>query len=82
MGPRPFGRGNALRVLHSTSDMGLQWGRDLSVAEMRSSIFRNQSGRFPLQWGRDLSVAEMMGSVFSCMLSFRFNGAATFRSRK
>ena len=39
----------------------LQWGRDLSVAEMQDGpIVRVAAdGDIELQWGRDLSVAEM-----------------------
>ena len=43
---------------------GLQWGRDLSVAEGCWSI--SDSRRLPmLQWGRDLSVAEGHGRALS-----------------
>ena len=37
---------------------GLQWGRDLSVAEGRTVSSTSSRQRHGLQWGRDLSVAE------------------------
>ncbi len=59
MGPRPFGRGDeGADGEHDGADGGLQWGRDLSVAEIqRISPDENRLGM--LQWGRDLSVAEI-----------------------
>ena len=82
MGPRPFSRGNPHtandgRPLHSW----LQWGRDLSVAETSAG----QNSPWPdrsLQWGRDLSVAETRHAARQFMPKIRFNGAATFQSRK
>ena len=60
----------------------LQWGRDLSVAEgERSWPSYHVASR--LQWGRDLSVAEGLRlNAGELELVGRFNGAATFRSRK
>ena len=60
----------------------LQWGRDLSVAEggrqHHADIQFTQ-----LQWGRDLSVAEGAIAMYDAGVDpRRFNGAATFRSRK
>src|SRR5579884_3603679 len=59
MGPRPIGRGNS----PSESDTHapappLQWGRDRSVAEIRSFLVKRRCWAFLLQWGRDRSVAE------------------------
>ena len=59
MGPRPFGRGNAETWNAYALAYRLQWGRDLSVAEM-SSAFSKASWKISLQWGRDLSVAEIL----------------------
>ncbi len=58
MGPRSFDRGNAGMSILVTSDIALQWGRDLSIAEMYSprSIWAICCS---LQWGRDLSIAEI-----------------------
>ncbi len=40
----------------------LQWGRDLSIAELWSAI--GMAGRgILLQWGRDLSIAELMATM-------------------
>ena len=131
MGPRPFGRGRPGAGCGRRPGAGLQWGRDLSVAEggperaRHRSINQLQWGRdlsvaeggarplmklptFQLQWGRDLSVAEggsrgprdtrgrnraSMGprpfgrgrrltAISRRLPGSRFNGAATFRSRK
>ena len=60
----------------------LQWGRDLSVAEGVGAV-QDLGIEVLLQWGRDLSVAE--GPAFMTrrrLIGRRFNGAATFRSRK
>ena len=59
----------------------LQWGRDFLVAEMLTQ------GLFHcvysvLQWGRDFSVAEITVTWKKWPRSLRFNGAATFQSRK
>ena len=106
MGPRPFGRGRESIESVRASNMMLQWGRDLSVAE--GFLFFNFFNlKYMLQWGRDLSVAEgrrRRGMVFCARPASmgprpfgrgrwvraarrrkhkgRFNGAATFRSRK
>ena len=57
MGPRPFGRGRSIRRSGGGRGRGLQWGRDLSVAEGGAG---NAARGYlaVLQWGRDLSVAE------------------------
>ena len=59
MGPRPFSRGNQARGggVPSIQD-GLQWGRDLSVAETDLTLTVTDTFSLTLQWGRDLSVAE------------------------
>jgi hypothetical protein len=38
--------------------MQLQWGRDLSIAEMKGSAPSDRAVLL-LQWGRDLSIAEI-----------------------
>ena len=70
-----------LAPAYTNLPMQLQWGRDLSAAEGRSSARACAHWR-RLQWGRDLSAAEGRwwdppGSSGGC-----FNGAATFRPRK
>src|SRR5579883_2667790 len=45
----------------------LQWGRDLSIAEI-SVHSAETAGPFPLQWGRDLSIAEI---AHRCLLISR-----------
>src|SRR5436853_435844 len=54
MGPRPIGRGIPADGggVHVSYVMGLQWGRDRSVAESRVGCGRRRWGR-RLQWGRD-----------------------------
>ena len=81
-GPRPFGRGRPSvmgRIL--LVQFALQWGRDLSVAE-GTACTAGSFGRGLLQWGRDLSVAEGDRARGGPPAGARFNGAATFRSRK
>ena len=57
MGPRPFGRGRCDKAFERGYNWGLQWGRDLSVAE--GFVDGIKDAEIPqLQWGRDLSVAE------------------------
>ena len=63
------------------AEMRLQWGRDLSVAETRSQATRVVAAAM-LQWGRDLSVAETGRRPDVHGVISRFNGAATFQSRK
>ena len=60
----------------------LQWGRDLSVAEGARVPAAARALDLRLQWGRDLSVAEGPPLGPRPRPRRRFNGAATFRSRK
>ena len=46
MGPRPFGRGRISVTRGATTTAGLQWGRDLSVAEGRPPALDNNPGTF------------------------------------
>ena len=81
MGPRPFGRGRDTEWNGAAPNTLLQWGRDLSVAEgWGRALAGAESGS--LQWGRDLSVAEGRQAQRRMSVCSRFNGAATFRSRK
>ena len=58
MGPQPFGCGRSAYIpARICSKHGLQWGRNLSVAEGATSR-RRPMGSGQLQWGRNLSVAE------------------------
>ena len=83
MGPRPFGRGRLpLNPRKPCLLPPLQWGRDLSVAE-GGYLSPHAIAHWSLQWGRDLSVAEGVQILVRVRLGLpRFNGAATFRSRK
>ena len=84
-------RFNGAATFRSRKDVGgarwahthwsLQWGRDLSVAE-GLRIIKKDDPEFLLQWGRDLSVAEGVLTPSPSRRLVRFNGAATFRSRK
>src|SRR5579875_963529 len=59
MGPRSLDRGNIhRRAAGGLRPTELQWGRDLSIAEISGS-FSWQSASLPVQWGRDLSIAEI-----------------------
>ncbi len=58
MGPRSNDRGNNELRTGGLEVVGLQWGRDLTIAEISwSSTLCRYSGQ--LQWGRDLTIAEM-----------------------
>ncbi len=58
MGPRRFRRGNGSGPSWILRTLGLQWGRDVSVAEIANTAGTN-SASMQLQWGRDVSVAEI-----------------------
>src|SRR5579875_3211193 len=45
-------------TFHVREDIILQWGRDLSIAEICGRL-DGFGGNVILQWGRDLSIAEM-----------------------
>ena len=82
-----WGRDLSVAEGHNLRDIAkemhkLQWGRDLSVAEGRPGPVERQPGRAasmgPRPFGRGrLAPAAMQGHTRA-----RFNGAATFRSRK
>ncbi len=58
MGPRRFRRGNATGSSPVKMAFWLQWGRDVSVAEIHyADLFASRCAT--LQWGRDVSVAEI-----------------------
>ena len=60
MGPQPFDCGNVPDVdLAKFGEIGLQWGRSLSTAEMMILDSWASSRLWRLQWGRSLSTAEM-----------------------
>ena len=58
----------------------LQWGRDRAVAELQFQRTMH-SYLIELQWGRDRAVAELLVPGAILRNYFRFNGAATARSR-
>src|SRR5579875_1399318 len=61
MGPRSLDRGNAgFGRAGGTLISRLQWGRDLSIAEMKRSWQFVHYTDASLQWGRDLSIAEIV----------------------
>ena len=83
MGPRPFGRGRN-RVYRGaragrTASMGPRpFGRGRCMETIQPMLSMHL-----LQWGRDLSVAEGLWRAAPVLRQrARFNGAATFRSRK
>ena len=83
MGPQPFGCGRMAKhwIVYSKKT-GLQWGRNLSVAEGALQWTRTGNGPTTLQWGRNLSVAEGSCRTLEAPHARGFNGAATFRLRK
>ncbi len=83
MGPRPFGRGDEeAYIIELGGKVQLQWGRDLSVAEIADYLDALITVA-RLQWGRDLSVAEILQLTPPSRAGGAcFNGAATFRSRR
>src|SRR5579885_3044275 len=58
MGPRSGDRGNPGRSGWNHPAAGLQWGRDLEIAEISASASMRTTASL-LQWGRDLEIAEM-----------------------
>ena len=68
-GAATFQSRKSSRELRSTTtfgpSLGLQWGRNLPVAEMslsRCGTFRSRRRASELQWGRNLPVAEIRGA--------------------
>ncbi len=65
MGPRRFRRGSPPLCAHDERRKSrLQWGRDVSVAEVPVRCTRRKRHR-SLQWGRDVSVAEVRGEEYA-----------------
>ena len=60
MGPRRYRRGNAIPAGGLDWEILLQWGHDVTVAEMMKA---DGMPKLPLslQWGHDVTVAEMEG---------------------
>ncbi len=70
MGPRSLDRGNAgFGRAGGTLISRLQWGRDLSIAEMKRSWQFVHYTDASLQWGRDLSIAEISTAYFAIIAS-------------
>ena len=81
MGPRPFGRGRLASTVRVGDRQGLQWGRDLSVAEGSAcSNVRSYRTCFNGAATFRSRKAPCVGRQTPAVNSF--NGAATFRSRK
>jgi hypothetical protein len=76
MGPRLNSRGDMIIATPRVSVNGLQWGRDLIVAETGASS-RHRGKKRSLQWGRDLIVAETSMTSAAVEAASCFNGAAT-----
>ncbi len=65
-----------------TEQLKLQWGRDVSVADVGCPRARTRASLEVLQWGRDVSVADVSKEVSRLeRRQASFNGAATFPSR-
>ena len=83
MGPRPFSHGNSLSSPNSsTRASSLQWGRDLSVTETLPNE-RAADGVIHASMGpRPFSHGNAPERTRRRRRYTRFNGAATFQSRK
>ena len=83
MGPHSFKCGSYVsNIIFKKKMRGLQWGRTLSSAEVRTA-FPSQENWCTLQWGRTLSSAEVTCAEISPPRLFAcFNGAALFQVRK
>ena len=63
MGPRRYRRGcQPVPVLWSQAPLTLQWGRDVTVADVEEGDVQPLLDVEPLQWGRDVTVADVGGS--------------------
>src|SRR5579883_3187285 len=67
MGPRSLDRGNAVSKIKIFARLFLQWGRDLSIAEIQNEVTASLIDKF-LQWGRDLSIAEIQNEVTASLI--------------
>ena len=76
MGPRSEDRGNPDWAFAGVCGAGLQWGRDLKIAEIPEALKRWNILYQELQWGRDLKIAEIQDLSLSLGRHPRFNGAA------
>ena len=59
MGPRRYRRGNGDSVDMARIYGGLQWGHDVTVAEIHRHMVRFHAPKV-LQWGHDVTVAEIV----------------------
>src|SRR5579883_3476359 len=67
MGPRSLDRGNEVSKIKIFARLFLQWGRDLSIAEIQNEVTASLIDKF-LQWGRDLSIAEIQNEVTASLI--------------
>ncbi len=83
MGPRLFSRGNVGCFGDGgTGDLGLQWGRDFSAAEITSSTPPIAGPSAASMGPRLFSRGNSTGWQATPTARGRFNGAATFQPRK
>ena len=83
MGPRPFGRGNArCQSCPQRCTADLQWGRGLSVAEIRNGRPRRDGRTIPSMGPRPFGRGNVLFQRQAAAGPGAFNGAAAFRSRK
>ena len=82
MGPRPFSHGNYDLASGDVNTLRLQWGRDLSVTETSPNDSPCSRGELASMGPRPFSHGN--GDPFAgyAVAVERFNGAATFQSRK
>ena len=83
MGPRRYRRGCVpAAATWFASAFWLQWGRDVTVADVAKVVLAECDAVKALQWGRDVTVADVGTSDDStCASASSFNGAATLPSR-
>src|ERR1035437_311643 len=81
MGPGCFHPRNLALQVESTELLSLQWGRDVSIPEIRKR--REPSARYqPLQWGRDVSIPEIPSGLPRGMVQRRASmGPGCFHPR-
>ena len=84
MGPQPSSRGNSNRTVSaSVLSLSLQWGRNLPVAEIRSSPDISATSPTMLQWGpQPSSRGNVMGLIMVHLSLTASMGPQPSQSRK
>src|ERR1039458_645883 len=77
-----FYPGNSKILPDPTKPGWLQWGRDVSIPEIRAPVVHHPLRALQLQWGRDVSIPEISKDDSRRVRRDGFNGAGMFLSRK